>query len=84
MILFLVALGDFIVRKLCRLHDTYARPFEDSLLKIIEDNNSKNINEFYKDNSINTEDDTFRLIYHYAVEHSSKHLKLQDYFSKRL
>lgn len=59
MILFPVALGDFIVRKCCRLHDTYARPFEDSLLKIVEDNNSKIINEFYKDNSINTEVDTF-------------------------
>ena len=80
MILFPVALGDFIIRKLFRLHDTYARPFEDSLLRIIEDNNSKIINEFYKDNSINTEGDTFRLIYHYAIEHSSNHVsKMQNY-----
>ena len=80
MILFPVALGDFIVRKCFRLHDTYARPFEDSLLKIVEDNNSKIINEFYKDNSINTESDTFRLIYHYAIEHSSNHVsKMQNY-----
>ena len=79
-ILLPVAAGDLLVRKVCKLHDTYARPFEDNLLKIIKDNSTEIVRNFSTDNSNNTEGDTFRLIYHYALEHSSNHVsKMQNY-----
>lgn len=69
-----------MVRKFFRLHDMYARPFEDSLLKIVEKNNKTIVKQFYKGKDVDTEGDTFRLIYHYAIEHSENHVsKMQNY-----
>lgn len=78
-ILFPVFIGDFLVRKVCRLHDMYARPFENSLLMIVEENEKKILEKYTTADSDST-GDTFRLIYHYAIEHSSNHLsKMQNY-----
>lgn len=46
-ILFPVAVGDLIVRKVCKLHDTYARPFEGNLLEIIKVNSEKKSYEIF-------------------------------------
>lgn len=79
MILFPVFIGDILVRKVCRLHDMYARPFEESLLRIVEENEKRILEDFTIDDS-DTTGDTFRLIYHYAIEYGSNHVsKMQNY-----
>ena len=79
-ILLPIVIGDIISRKVFRLHDIYARPFENNLLAIIKNNNKLIIDDFYKNVGTDTTGDTFRLIYHYAVEHSSNHVsKMQNY-----
>lgn len=79
-ILLPVFLGDLIVRKIFRLHDMYARPFEEKLLKIVEQNERIIVDTFSEESSEDTSGDIFRLIYHYALEYSSNHInKMQNY-----
>lgn len=79
-ILLPIGIGDLISRKVFRLHDIYARAFDKNLLEIIETNNKKIIESFYEKKETDTTGDTFRLIYHYAIEHSSNHInKMQNY-----
>lgn len=75
-----VAIGDFLARKIFRLHDLYARPFEDSLLVIVEKKCKKIIKKDFKNKKVDTTGDTFRIIYHYSIEKSINHInKMQNY-----
>lgn len=79
-ILMPVFLGDIFVRKIFRLHDMYARSFDDNLMKVVEENTHEILLKFQKKSAIDTSGDTFRLIYHYACEISSNHIsKMQNY-----
>jgi hypothetical protein len=80
-----VSVLDFLLGYLFGMRDLYAKKLDDFLITIIQ-NKSKKLIKSDKDLGFNAESedhqkyDSFRYIYHYAVEHSANHLpKMQNY-----
>lgn len=76
---------DVILGKWGKMRELYAKKLDDFLITIINNRSSALIKHnkelgFNPDKNEHLEYDSFRYIYHYAVEHSSNHLpKMQNY-----
>lgn len=75
---------DFIVRHVFRLFDQYARPFDEGLLQIVKKCSNQLLIKKYPEAKVNksnnSDNDYFRIVYHYAIENAPNHVqKMQNY-----